>query len=445
MIRNYPEVALPPPQPLLIRLWRHPSLSHYHRLFLLVSLANLAALGLGLRQGGWWSGAAIELAPLFNLVLANFSVAILIRQQYVINLLFWLATRAPTRFPLALRWTLGKVYHFGGLHSGCATVGTLWFAIFVGSSTVNLVRGQGGASPATVGLGYALLTILAVILALALPQFRTRHHNVFELAHRFGGWTALLLFWLLTLLQVEVERGDSGLGQALLAAPGPWMLCLLTFSILLPWLRLRKVRVKIQTPSSHAAVVRFNHGVTPFPGSSTAVSRSPLLEWHHFANIPAPDQEGFRLIISRAGDWTGAFIDDRPGQLWVKGITTAGVANIEILFRRVVYVATGSGIGPVMPHLLAKRVPALLAWSTRSPRKTYGDALVDEILEAQPDAIIWDTDTRGKPDMVKLAYEAYFAFDAEAVICIANQKLTRKVVYGMESRGIPAYGAIWDS
>jgi hypothetical protein len=31
------------------------------------------------------------------------------------------------------------------------------------------------------------------------------------------------------------------------------------------------------------------------------------------------------------------------------------------------------------------------------------------------------------------------------VICIANQKLTNAVVYGMESRGIPAYGAIWDS
>lgn len=36
---------------------------------------------------------------LAGLVLANLSLAILIRQQYVINLLFWLATRAP--HPLA--------------------------------------------------------------------------------------------------------------------------------------------------------------------------------------------------------------------------------------------------------------------------------------------------------------------------------------------------------
>ncbi len=47
--------------------------------------------------------------------------------------------------------------------------------------------------------------------------------------------------------------------------------------------------------------------------------------------------------------------------------------------------------------------------------------------------------------MVKLAYAAYKKFDAEAVICISNQKLTKEVVFGLESRGIPAYGAIWDS
>ena len=85
-----------------------------------------------------------------------------------------------------------------------------------------------------------------------------------------------------------------------------------------------------------------------------------------------------------------------------------------------------------------------MIWSTRSPRETYGD-LVDEILEVSPDALIWDTDARGKPDLSQLALQAVEAFDAEAVICISNQKLTRRVVHDMESLGIPAYGAIWDS
>lgn len=47
--------------------------------------------------------------------------------------------------------------------------------------------------------------------------------------------------------------------------------------------------------------------------------------------------------------------------------------------------------------------------------------------------------------MVKLTYRLVKEFNAEAVAIISNRKLTEKVVYGMTSRGIPAFGAIWDS
>lgn len=435
-----------PHQPsLLPRLVRHPSLMHYNRLIALVVVVNLAVLGIRASRGQWWNGDGINLVTISNLVLVNLSLAILIRQQYVINLLFKLATSVPTSWPLAIRWTLGKVYHFGGLHVGGAVMGTVWFTVLAGSFTYHLVNGLPGVSAATVAATYALLVVLLFMLIMALPSIRVRYHNQFELSHRFGGWTALLLFWLQSVLFINDQRGDLPLARALLLAPAFWLLLLLTFSIALPWLRLRKVSVRIERPSSHVALTRFSYGVTPFAGSSTAISRSPLKEWHSFANVPAPGEDGFRLTISRAGDWTGAFIDDAPSHVWVKGITTAGVANIEVLFKRVIYVATGSGIGPCLPHLLAQKVPARLVWSTKTPRQTYGDALIDEILAVQPDALIWDTNERGRPDLVKLAYEAYRDFDAEAVICIANKKLTWQVVYGMESRGIPAYGAIWDS
>jgi hypothetical protein len=224
-----------------------------------------------------------------------------------------------------------------------------------------------------------------------------------------------------------------------------WLLALVVVSVALPWLRLRRVPVRIVSPSPHVALVSFDYGVTPFAGSSTAVSRSPLLEWHSFANVPAPGRSGFRLTISRAGDWTGSLIADQPTHLWVRGIPTAGVGNIDKLFTKVVWVATGSGIGPCLPHLLDGSTPSRLVWSTRHPRRTYGDALVDEILAVQPDAVIWDTDTTGKPDLVALAYQAYREFDAEAVICISNKPTTWKIVEELESCGIPAFGAIWDS
>jgi hypothetical protein len=76
---------------------------------------------------------------------------------------------------------------------------------------------------------------------------------------------------------------------------------------------------------------------------------------------------------------------------------------------------------------------------------TYGDELVDQVESAQPDAVIWDTTVRGKPDLVRLAHDAYRDFDAEAVFVVSNKAATWRIVHGMERLGIPAFGPIWDS
>jgi hypothetical protein len=425
--------AVVPPKPALWRRWTAlPVFSYYNRLVALVLLVNAVFVLLAV------DFAAITVERLSDMVLINLSLPILIRQHYLINALFWLATRVPVTWPLRVRRSVAKVYHFGGLHSGAALAATAWFIAMVGVQVARYLRQPDSVSSAWLWLTGVLLGLLLLMVSMAQPWIRSRFHNGFERVHRFAGWSALLLFWALTLL------ASSETSTSLLHSGSFWMLVLLTLSIALPWLRLRKVAVEHTRPSGHAVITRFKH-TTPFAGSSTAISRNPLLEWHSFANIPAPEAAGFRLIISRAGDWTGRFIEDLPSHVWVKGITTAGVANVETLFKSVVYIATGSGIGPVMPHLLAAQVPIQLIWSTRSPRKTYGDELVDEILRAQPGALIWDTDERGKPDLVQLAYGAVQTFGAEAVICIANQALTERVVHEMEARGIPAYGAIWDS
>jgi hypothetical protein len=437
-------VDLPPLLPPVRRLLKKRWLDHYKRLLILVAGANLAILVLSLSRWDWWTRDGVALNSVSRMVLVNLSVAVLMRQQYVINMLFRIATWAPTSWPLRVRWPLGKVYHFGGLHSGGATAATLWFAAFVGGLFYHAINDLGGVTSALVAVTIVQLAILVVMVVMALPHMRMRHHDQFELVHRFGGWTVLALFWVQTALFASAQS-DAALLPALARSEGFWVLTLLTLSIGLPWLRLKKVDVDLVRPSSHVVLASFDHGVTPFAGSSTTVSRKPLVEWHSFANVPAPGEAGFRLTISRAGDWTAQLINDLPEKLWVKGIPTAGVGNVDKLFKRVVWVATGSGIGPTLPHLLSLETPALLVWATRTPRETYGDGLVDEVLNVQPNAIIWDTTAKGKPDMVKLAYKAVKDFDAEAVIVIANQKLTRLVVEGLEVRGIPAYGAIWDS
>jgi hypothetical protein len=231
-----------------------------------------------------------------------------------------------------------------------------------------------------------------------------------------------------------------------MAEPAFWLVVLTALLAIWPWLLLRRIPIGWERPSSHAVILRLDDGAVPAVGTTRPISRRPFIGWHHFANVPAaPGTTGYRMLVSRAGDWTSAFVDAPPTHVWVRGIPTVGVANVRKLFTKVVLVATGSGIGPVLGHILDTSVPSQLVWVTRNPRLTYGDAFVDEIEAAQPDAMIWDTGALGKPDVLQLAYGAYVRSGAEAVICVSNSTVTRQVVHGLEQCGIPAFGPIWDS
>ncbi|GGM63468.1 hypothetical protein ACFFX1_14130 [Dactylosporangium sucinum] len=423
------------------RTLRQRRFMQYNRLAVGVVLLNAGALWLGTRHAAW-----ADPTTLLTLAQANLACAVIARQQHVVNFVCRLATRAPTTWPLRLRWALAKVYHFGGLHVGMAVSGTAWYVLFVASHTRQALRGPG--FPASLVTSYALVLLLVLIVVCARPSARTRSHDRFEVTHRLGGWTVLVLAWINTILVVTTQPAAGPVLDAVVTAPSIWLMLASTASTALPWLRLRRVPITVQRPSSHVAVVRFDdHGVKPFVGSVRPISLHPLWGWHTFANIPAPRSSplGYRMAVSRAGDWTSAFIADPPSHVWVRGVPTAGMANVRHLFKRVVFVATGSGIGPMLAHLMANNVPGHLVWVTRSPRETYGDELVNEILAVQPDATIWNTDDQGRPDVFALAYEALQRTGAEAVICIASTKVTWQVVSGIERLGIPAFGPIWDS
>jgi hypothetical protein len=435
----------PAPVSMLRRALKHPYLSHYNRLIAVVLLVNIWILLYALHQGRWHIGNGSALSGISGLVLANFAIAILVRQQYVVNFLFAMASRGSPQWPLSLRWLISKVYHIGGLHVGAAIAGTAWF---VGLTCVESAAWSSGSSPGPAEVvveSYVLAALLIAIVVLATPLVRTRAHNVFELSHRFGGWAAVLLFWVQTVQLVLSERDKGSAVHALLRSSHAWTLLLLIFSIVLPWLRLRKVPIKVHQPSSHVALVSFDYGITPPVNSTIAISRNPLKEWHGFATITSPGKTGYRLAISRAGDWSGAFIDNPPSHIWVRGIPVAALARVQDLHKRIVLVVTGSGIGPAMGQVLSPKVPTHLVWSVRNPRVTYGDELVDEILHAQPGATIVDTQESGKPDLVRLTHNACQEFGATAVIVVSNKPATWQIVHGMERLGYPAFGPIWDS
>jgi hypothetical protein len=434
--------------PASARTHRRPRLGHgspYRWLIALVLAANCGALAWRTAAGGPDPGDARALPALASLTLVNLAAAVLVRQSRLLTLLFALAGRAPRTWRPGLRRSVANVHHVGGLHVGAALAGTAWLAAFAAVAVTARLRDPASVSPVTAAAACALAVLTLVIVFCALPVVRRRAHDVFEMSHRFGGWGAVALFWVLTVDTALGRRGGGSAPEALAGSWQVWLLAVLTASIALPWLGLRRVPVTIERPSSHAVVVRLDYGVTPAIASAVAISRSPLGQWHSFASVSTPGRSGFRLLVSRAGDWTGAFVDDPPSHVWVRGLPTrAPLACVEVLFERVVYVVTGSGIGPCLGQVLAARVPARLVWSARSPQATFGP-LAGEVLAAQPDAVIWDTAVSGKPDLVRLALDAVSEFDAGAVFVVSNQAATRRLVRTLQERGVPAFGPIWDS
>lgn len=449
------------PQPL--RGLRLRILIVYRMLFSLVWLANLGALVgvVVVGPGPEW---------LAVLTAANLVTAVLVRQDAVINLVYTVFCSLPKGAPLWLRARCAKVYHLGGVHSGAGVCATSWLLASTVRSTVAYTQAGGGAvdslaaadslatvdSLATIVVSWLLSALCCTIVGFAWPSFRKNHHDLFERLHRFLGWAALCLFWVRTVLSVrDATPAGRDLGLALVRSPGFWMLGVATCSIASSWLFLRRVPVDAVPLSDHAIQLHFAYTV-PVNGSFTRVSTRPLLEWHSFAAVPAPQpsgraagpgrsEPGYSLVVSNAGDWTRACIRNPPTHLWVRGLPTCGVMRIATLFNRVVVVATGSGIGPLLGHIARPSCPTQLIWSTPHPEQTFGKGVIDTIRRSIPDAVIHDTRVKGRPDLVKMGFNLAREFGAEAVIIIANEKITKKVVYGLESRGLRAYGAIWDS
>lgn len=420
----------------------------YRRLFSIIGLFNIAAfIALILTD--------IQRPWLSTLTAINLLLAVLMRQEFVINGLYNVFCNIPTSWPLWFRTRCAKIYHFGGIHSGAAVASALWL---LGANISDVVCGQspdkcnaswGEQSVATKAISWILIGGYVFMLTLAYPSIRKNYHNQFEYVHRFVGWTMLGLFWAQVVLSTNDNKGDKSLGDALLVTPGIWLLVAATLSIASSWFWLRKVPVKAEKLSDHAVRLHFDYAV-PVNGAFARLSYTPLTEWHSFATIAAPEAvngypRGYSMVVSNAGDWTRKTIQNPPEHIWVRGVPTSGVMRIATLFKRIVLVGTGSGIGPLLGHIQQNPADMQLIWSTPNPEKTFGEDMCNTIRRRVPGAIIHDTKILGRPDLVKMAYNAAKAMDAEAVIIIANEKITKKVVYGLETRGINAFGAIWDS
>ena len=437
LVKELPKKNLAQPfRGLLLRI-----LIVYRTLFTLTALLNTAVLGVVLANASYPAAATLMTA-------VNLALCVFMRQDMVINALYTALCSLPKTTPLWIRRRCAKVYHLGGIHSAAGVCATIWLLCDTGLSSFAYLSGTHDRdSLVRVVLSWFLCFVCSSICAVAWPSFRKKHHNTFELSHRLLGWTALLLFWVRALLPSRLDpsvAAGASLAAQHVRRPENWILLSATISIASTWLFLRRVPVQVTPLSRHAVMLTFSYTL-PVNGTFTRISSRPLLEWHSFATIPERGRPGYSIIVSGAGDWTKTCIGDPPSSLWVRGLPTCGVMRIATLFDRLVIIATGSGIGPLLGHIRRPTCETQLIWSAPRPRAMFGADVLDTIHRTLPNAVIHDTEISGRPDLATMGYNAAACFKAEAVIIIANEKATKKVVYGLESRGVAAYGAIWDS
>jgi hypothetical protein len=351
------------------RYLRYNFLTSYRKSFAVIFFANIAALIAFVAKT---KGRPL-LTDVGDATSANLMVALLFRQENFVNLLYEIFTCVPHSLPLAIRRRLAKIFHYGGCHSGCGVAAVFWYLLYTGCLTYQYVL-----TPTNIALGnlitsYVLVVMFLCILGGAHPTFRRVYHDHFEAMHRFAGWTALATFWTHSILAAKMagnEVGDS-IGYTLVRSPNFWFLCVSSSCTFLSWSRLRRHEVYPEKLSDHATRLHFKYKRMP-PFYGVKVSTSPVTEWHAFATIPEDDGSGFSIVVSNAGDWTKKAIMEPEQKMWIRGYPLHGLLYTSKLFKKIVVVATGSGIGPCLSLMWADVTPRRVLWSTPNPETTYG-------------------------------------------------------------------------
>ncbi|KAK3327022.1 hypothetical protein B0T19DRAFT_150959 [Cercophora scortea] len=458
--------------------------SVYRRIFCLVFLGNAAALAVMIAKSATSGGALFNFSQAATATTANLLAALVVRNEHVVNALFWVFGSWSHSLPFWARKLVAKIYSYGGIHSGGAVAGTVWYIAYLVLLTLDFQA----AGPVTVlrsyiyFVSYTILALLVTMLIFAHPHLRIVMHNWFEGIHRFMGWSVVLLFWAQTLLLTadSAAAASVSLGSALVVSPSFWMLVVITLLVIYPWTRMRMRDVKAEVLSQHCVKLSFDYR-NVYYGQAVRLTDAPLKETHAFGVVPFPtaapqppfsdtsssnttlstytdpntNKQGFSVYVSSAGDWTRKIIANPPTKIYTRGTPQFGILRVAGLFKPCVMVATGSGIAPCLSLFVQNPThPVRIVWSTPAPLETYGRAVVDLIYRTDPRAVIIDTRKPAvgkRPDLVKIVYRVCeaegFGKEGEepAVVVISNQRVTRKVIYGLESRGVPAYGAIFDS
>lgn len=422
-----------------------------------VSFANILLLAI-FYQTTYWTDIFTDLTDTSMTVLcvSNILVAVLVRNELILHVLYRLAVWISVKIPYLKYYFNSSVHYIGGVHASCATWGFLWLIIDelrqLGDPSDPLSTAT-SSDPISITTSSILLTLLFIIILTALPPLRHKLHDTFEISHRYLGWACLSLLVLhQARFQFMITLNQAYPPETLLTNPVLLMIALMIFSVFLPWVTLERFEdYTIDCPSPGVLVLTI-------PGMADVGTFARIsidgIEWHSFsvAGVYFDQQtheSRLRLVIGAAGDWTKSLIDrihknNLPKCIWIRRVKPPGFMFSINAYSRVLIITTGAGIAPALPYLASKGHKVCLLWIGNDHRETYGEDIW-LMVTAHPRHRIYDTGLYGRPDIENLAIQTAKEFKVQAVFCVSNKPVTQKVVKICLSKGIPAYGATWDS
>jgi predicted ferric reductase len=389
------------------------------------------------------------------LSVGNILVAVLVRNELILHLLYRLAVWTSVKIVYGKYYFNSSVHYIGGVHASCATWGFLWLIVDQFQQLGNpsdLLSTATKSDPISIAISSILLTLLFIIILTATPPFRDKFHDTFEINHRYLGWSCLGILVLHQIrFQFIIALNEAYSLETLLTNPVLLMIAVMVFSIFLPWISVQRFKnFKMYCPSQGVLVVTF-------PGSADVGTFARIsldgVEWHSFSvaetSKSKTGKSEINLIIGAVGDWTKNLIrrvekGNLPKQLWVRRVKPPGFMFSINAYSRVVVIATGAGIAPVIPHVIKNGHKLCIVWIANEHRQTYGEKIWS-LLDSHPRCNIYDTGIHGRPNVEELVLGTVRDFRAQAVFCVSNQPVTKKLVKTCLEKGIPAYGATWDS
>lgn len=379
-------------------------------------------------------------------VIVNIFVAIGIRNEWVIRLIYWIFIQLfrSSKVPIGIRaQVVGILYHIGGLHSGCGISSLLW----LGLSAYEHLKNPHKFHPVvltflSISIGCILITCIT-----ATPLFRGKRHDLFEMIHRFIGWFGIISTLMFVILGHLLSRTNPLENMRdVITDFHFWLMIGIVLFIISSWITTRHVDVECFASSKKATVVKVPGGLTS--GVHTRISRGGLKEWHIFGSISEGKHSSCHYIVAAVqGEFTGALNLDQPTRLYTKTWKPAGLPYFSRMFNRGVAICTGSGIGAVASTCI-QHDDWFLIWIGPDLQNTYGSELMNLIEDkiSKDRRLIWDTrGPLGRPDVFSLLAKTYKDWNAEVVLFIGSPALNKSVLRSSKEHKIPLFGSIWDA